>query len=238
MTRPPARIAHRTGAGNGAAPARSAATAWPASSRFICATIARDAGSRRRAGGRGGFRRCCSDLALGLDHEAQAASHRRRGRRQADAEGARIPERIEQARPGTQFAAGARAVQARWSVSSRAAFSNWRAQRRLRVAERLGGVQRLGAHLADVVDPHQGAGSRAARRRLQRSGRSGAANGFGRAARRRGSTARVKAWSRPAQQAVVTAQLWETALHRARPTIRSFTAQTVRRESPRCAKTT
>ncbi len=71
MTRPASRIASRTGQGRGAAPARSAAIAWPASSLFICATIARDARSACRQSLEVA-RQVLLHLALGLDHEAEA----------------------------------------------------------------------------------------------------------------------------------------------------------------------
>jgi hypothetical protein len=97
------------------------------------------------------------DLALGLDDEAQAGAVAQPPGQQADAEGAGVPQRVEQA--GRSPSSSRRCcVQARWSVSSRAACSSAGAAPGRARGQRLRLVQRLGADLADVVDPHQRAG--------------------------------------------------------------------------------
>ena len=98
------------------------------------------------------------DLALGLDHEtqAQAVAAQAPGQ-QTDAEGAGVPERVEQrgavaqlvqalARPGQVIG-----FLARGGVQVAAQLGIGRAQRLRR-------VKRLRAHLADVIDSHQRAG--------------------------------------------------------------------------------
>jgi hypothetical protein len=65
------------------------------------------------------------DLAFRLNHETQADAVAGAAGQQADAERARVPQRIEPAGVGAEFNQ-ALLRQARWSVSSRAAASNWR----------------------------------------------------------------------------------------------------------------
>ena len=177
MTRPRARIASRTGQGSGAAPARSAAIAWPASSLFICATIAREARSVCRQPLEMA-RQVLLDLALGLDDEAEAGRVAERGRRRRPMPNA--PQyQSGLSRLGRAPSSRSRsAVQARWSVSSRGGLGELAAQRGVGRGQRLRAVERLRADLADVIDAHQGARPRAARRR--RAARPAAAGrGFG-----------------------------------------------------------
>jgi putative redox protein len=66
------------------------------------------------------------DLALGLDHEAQAGGVAQAAGQQADGKGAGVPQRVQQAGP-VPSSRRRWAVQARWSVSSRAAACmRWR----------------------------------------------------------------------------------------------------------------
>ena len=69
------------------------------------------------------------DLALGLDHEAQADARRRRGRRARPMPNAPAYQSGFSRLGRAPSSCSRSAVQARWSVSSRAACSNWRRKR-------------------------------------------------------------------------------------------------------------
>ena len=143
--------------GSGAAPARSAATAWPASSLFICATIAREA--RSPAGSRSRWlARCCSTWRSVSTTKPRLAASPSAAGDQADAEGARVPERIEQARAGAEFAQALGGPGEVVGFLARRPAANWRRSAGFARRQRLRAVERLGADLADVVDAHQGAG--------------------------------------------------------------------------------
>ena len=94
------------------------------------------------------------DLALGFDHEAQAARVAQVGRHGAHYIGARIPQRIEERGLRAQFLQPL-------GGPGQVVFFLARGLRELRAHRvalgkaRLRLVQRLGAHLADVVHPHQ-----------------------------------------------------------------------------------
>ena len=198
--RPASRIAQRTGAGQRRArrPARRRSRGRPrrpSSARRSPAT--RD---RRPAAGRDGSSRCRSTWRSVSTTKPRLAASPARPATRPMPKAPGVPERIEQARPGAEFVAGARRSR-RGGRSPRRRPLELAAQRRVGRGQRLGAVERLGADLADVVDAHQGAGlaplgvARAARRRA------GSATGFGRAARGGLESAR-RAWSQAGQQAV------------------------------------
>ena len=90
--------------------------------RFVVLHLLHDGARRgvvRRASAEVAFQ-VLLDLTLGLDHKTQADAVARAPRKQPDAEGAGVPQRVQQARARTQFVKAC-CVQARWSVSSRAA---------------------------------------------------------------------------------------------------------------------
>jgi hypothetical protein len=155
MTRPASRIAMRAGQGRGAAPARSAATAWPAVALHL-----RDDRPRGEIGLRQPLEMTCQvllHLALGFHHEAEAGLVAQAAGDEADAERTQVPERIEHAlaraelaqplgRPGQMvgFLCGG--------------LGELTPQRGVGRGQRLRAVERLGADLADVIDPHQRTG--------------------------------------------------------------------------------
>jgi hypothetical protein len=97
------------------------------------------------------------DLALGLDHEAQAGASPRRPASRPMPKAPAYHSGFS--RLGRSPSSSRRcSVQARWSSSSRAAWSACARAVRGAGRQRLRLVQRLGADLADVVDPHQRAG--------------------------------------------------------------------------------
>ena len=94
------------------------------------------------------------DLALGLRHEAQAQLVAQPARHQAQSEGARIPERIEQAGAAAELGNALRAPRKMVFFLARGALERLT---RVRIARRQGLplVERLRAHLAHMVDAHQ-----------------------------------------------------------------------------------
>src|SRR5450755_380026 len=91
------------------------------------------------------------DLALGLDDEAKAGGIAHPPGHEADAEGAEIPDRIEQARTRAQFAQALRGPGQMVGLVGGSAYE-LAPQVRVRRGKRLRTVERLGTNLADVVD--------------------------------------------------------------------------------------
>jgi len=94
------------------------------------------------------------DLAFGLGHEAEADCITGTPGDEPDAEGARIPERVEQALVGAEFAQALACPREMVGFFARGPFES-AAQRRVARAQRLGAVECLRAHLADMIDAHQ-----------------------------------------------------------------------------------
>ncbi len=153
MTRAARRIAIRTGNGSSAPPSAVAASACRTSSSFIWATIAREA----RVALRKPFEMSLQvlfDLTLGFRHESEARAVADARGRQADREGASVPERVEQAGPAAQFADAL--FRPRQVVGFLAGgLLEHRPQFGAACRESLRVVQRLGADLADVIHAHQ-----------------------------------------------------------------------------------
>jgi hypothetical protein len=102
------------------------------------------------------------DLALGLDHEPEADRIADAPGQQPDAERAGVPERVQETRPRAEFA---QALLRPGEVVGLFACGvlELAAQRIVPRRERLRRVERLGAHLANMVDAHQRAGKPALR---------------------------------------------------------------------------
>src|SRR5262245_9632070 len=94
------------------------------------------------------------DLALGFGEEREIPPVAKRARGCPDREGTGVPERIEQARAAAQLADALRAPRQMILFLARRLLERL-ARRRIASRERLSLVQRLRAHLADMVDPHQ-----------------------------------------------------------------------------------
>ncbi len=95
------------------------------------------------------------DLPLGLGHEAKTDAIPHAPGNQPDPEGAGEPERVEQRRTRTEFAQTlARPHQVIALLARR--LQEFPLERRVGRGQRLRFVERLRAHLADVVDAHQG----------------------------------------------------------------------------------
>ena len=105
-------------------------------------------------------------LTLRLHHEAQAHTRPEAPRQQAQSESTCIPERVQQRRASTQFV---QALSGPGQVIGFFFACGLKLDRQCRMGcavagkggarrKRLCGVQRLSAHLADMIHPHQGAG--------------------------------------------------------------------------------
>ena len=94
------------------------------------------------------------DLALGLDDEAQAGTVAQARRAPADRKRACIPERIEQRGPVAEFLQALLGPGEMVCLLARG-FLELLAQPLVAGGQRLRGVERLRADLADMVHPHQ-----------------------------------------------------------------------------------
>ena len=124
--------------------------------RFVFLHLLHD-GLRGRVGRRQLFQmrmQVLFNLTFGLDHEAQAHRIASTRRQQPERERAGVPERVQQARVRVEFPQpllGPRKVIGLLARGVRELSSQcWVAR-----SERLGAVQRLRAHLADMIDTHQ-----------------------------------------------------------------------------------
>ena len=159
MTLAARRMASFTGAGSSTAPAARASLAWRASSSIMRCTMARDAWSA--AGSRSRWLcRCCSDLAFGFGDETQADAWAQPAGEQPDAEGARVPQRVEQAGAVVQLLQPPSCPRQVVGLLARRRFE-LPLQRGIVGGQRLRVVQRLRADLADMVHAHQRGGQAA-----------------------------------------------------------------------------
>ena len=100
------------------------------------------------------------DLALGLGQEREAPAIAQRPGGDPHRERPAVPERVEQARPAAQFLDAIGAPREVVLLFARRLLEGV-ARCRIARGERLALVERLRAHLADVVDAHQRRGVRA-----------------------------------------------------------------------------